>query len=199
MKNRFLPLIIFLILAAVLVFTVDNFIHRVIVGPFLYVAWFVTLFITSLPQQVFWGVFIIAALVIATKSMVREKTVRQQTGRVLANNSGPVATWFSLLERANKQEFSRWRLAQALKKLTWDTLLADEPINDQLLKDRQEDAQLALPPEIKAYFGAPLPSSQRFARLFHRRWTNPRLAALDLDPETVAEYLENQLYPIIGE
>ena len=198
MKNRYTPLIIAVLFAIVLVFAVDDFISRVIVGPVLYIAWFISIFVASMPQQVFWGIFILIALIFAAKSITREKTSRQQTQNPIANQRGPVATWSSLLERAEKQSFSRWRLAQSLRRLALDTLVPNDTLNHQHIEGQAENDKPTFPPEIEAYFEAPMPSAQRFSRLWQRP-VSRNSSALNLDPETVVQYLENELDPLSGE
>jgi hypothetical protein len=197
MKNRFLPLMISLFVAIVLVFVVEDFVRQVIVIPLLYASWFVTLVLGSLPQWVFWVVFVITALVIANKSMAQDKTIRRQPWTPGASHRGPVATWSALLERSKTQEFSRWRLAQALTKLTQD-ILFQEPFN---LREREEggaDFKTFLPPQVEASFKAPLPDARLLSRLWRRRRGKGRFTAPDLDPEIVVKYLEDRLATLTG-
>jgi hypothetical protein len=196
-RRRFVPLLLFLVLAFVLVFVVDDFVQRVIVAPVLSAAWFVTVVVTSLPQFIFWGVFVLAALVIAAKSVGREKTFKPRPERAPASQRGPVASWFSLLERAKTQEFSRWRLAQAIRKLTWDIRSPNHSINQHHIEE--VGSGWTLPPEIEAYFGAPMPSFQRLPRFWGRLRVKGPTTALDLDPEEVIEYLEKESDPLLGE
>lgn len=199
MRQRFVPLILFLSIAIVLVLIVDDFVQRVIIAPLLGAAWFFTVVLTSLPQFVFWGLFIVVALVIAGKSVGREETSRQQFERAPTSRHGPVATWSSLLERAKKQDFSRWRLAQAMRKLSWDIHYPDEPVNQHQVDSNRKGSISTLPPDIDAFFDAPMPSYQRFSRFRHLRRAESSSAALDLDPERVVEYLEYELDPLLGE
>jgi hypothetical protein len=196
-SRRFIPLLLFLVLAFVLVFVVDDFVQRVIVAPILRAAWFVTVVVTSLPQFIFWGIFIVAALIIAARSIGREKTFRPRPGRAPASQRGPVASWFSLLERAKTQEFSRWRLAQAIRKLTLDIRSPNESTNQHQIEE--VSSGWTLPPEIDAYFGAPMPSYQRLPRFWGRLRVKGTTTALGLDPEKVIEYLEKELDPLLGE
>jgi hypothetical protein len=196
-SRRFVPLILFLLIAFVLVFVVDDFVQRVIVAPVLRAAWFVTVVVTSLPQFMFWGVFIVAALVIAAKSVGREKTFRPRSERAPASQRGPVAVWFSLLERAKTQEFSRWRLAQAIRKLTQEVRFPNESVNQH--QTEENGSGWTLPPDIEAYFSAPMPSYQRLPRFWGRLRVKGTTTALDLDPEEVIEYLETELDPLLGE
>ena len=69
MKGRWLPLIVSLLLAGALALVVDDFVHQLLVAPFLYVSWFVTLLLGSVAQVLYWGVFILVTLIIvASKS-----------------------------------------------------------------------------------------------------------------------------------
>ena len=197
MRNRYTPLIIAALIAVVLFFVVDDFISRMIIGPALYVAWFISVFISSMPQQVFWGIFLLIAVVFAAKSITREQANRRQTQNPVASQRGPVAAWASLLGRAAKQDFSRWRLAQALRRLTLETLGATDAMDNQRTNEKTENAKAALPPDIKAYFEAPMPSAQRLSRFWRPVSRNP--SALDLDPETVVQYLEKELDPLLGD
>lgn len=198
MKRRFAPLTISLLLAVVLVFVIDDFVHDVIVAPLLYVAWIITLVLESVPQMVFWGVFIVIALVIGIKGLPKDATETGQGHVFPSLNRGPVATWFVLLERGSRTRFSRWRLAQALKRLTWEVMSRDQPFDLQH-PERLDQAKLALPPEIEAYFQVPVHRPRRF---FWQRFRRPDVSgstSIDLGPRKVVEFLENQLDPLAGE
>ncbi len=197
MKNRFLPLMISLLVAIVLVFVVEDFVRQVIVIPLLYASWFLALVLGSLPQWVFWVVFVITALVIANKSMAQDKTIRRQPWTPRASHRGPVATWSALLEGSKTQEFSRWRLAQALTKLTQD-ILFQEPFNLREREERWADFKTFLPPQVEASFKAPLPDARLLSRLWCRRRGKGRFTAPDLDPEIVVKYLEDRLATLTG-
>ncbi len=198
MKSRFVPLIISLLLAAVLVFVVDDFVHNVIVAPLLYVAWIITLLLESVHQAIFWGVFIVIALVIGIKGLPKDKTKTGQGYILPSFNRGPVATWFVLLERGRRTGFSKWRLAQALKRLTWDIMSGDQPFDLQHL-ERVDQAKPALPSDIEAFFQTPVKGPRRFFWLGYRHRDTRGSGGIDLGAEKVVEYLENLLDPLAGE
>jgi len=198
MKRRFLPLVASLLLTIVLVIAVEDFLRQVIVDPLLQVAWFVTLVLGSIAQEIYWALFIILALVIARKSLVKGKTLGRKSPTLKISNQGPVAIWCVLLERAEAQAFSRWRLAQAFRKLTRDLLSPEESLNQRPQNDWGQ-VKSVLPPEIVAYLEAPLPSYRGIARLWRRRRANGHAMDLDIDPEHIVTYLEEILDPITGE
>jgi hypothetical protein len=198
-RNRFVPLLLFLLITFVLIVLMEDFVQRMIIAPMLSVVWFLAVVVASLPQLLFWGIFILAALIIATKSIGREKTFRSQNQGAPTSQRGPVAVWLSLLERAKSQDFSRWRLAQSIRKLTLNIQSPNGPLDQLRGEESKKGADLNLPPEIEAYFGAPMPSYQRFRRFWGQRGSGSRSAALDLDPEKVIEFLENELNPLLGD
>lgn len=183
MKNRFLPLLISLILTGILIFTVKDFMRHVIVEPLLYILWFIMLVLNSLPQAIFWALFIIMALIIASKSLATGKTEPQKGELVSIDNKGSVATWYRLLERADTQAYSKWHLARTLRKFTWDQLSSQERFTLDTLdkqKDPWQQVKSSFPPEIGAYFEAGLASFEPASRGWSRRKRNQHSAALEL-------------------
>jgi hypothetical protein len=198
MKRRFLPLAASLLLTIVLVFVVEDFMRQVIVDPLLQVAWFITLVLGSIAQEIYWAIFIVLAFFIARKSLVKGKTLRRGSPTLKTSNQGPVATWSALLERAEEQTFSRWRLAQAFRKLTRDLFSPNE--NHNLHRpDDWEHVKSTLPPEILDYLESPLPSYRGIVRFWSRRRADRLATVLDLDPEIIVTYLEEKLDPLTGD
>lgn len=187
-SNRFFPLTITLILAAVLAFIIKDFIAGVIVKPLLYVFWFIVFTIESFPQWLIWGGFILGALVVAFRSLRKESASRKGSARP-ARLEGPVVTWLVLVERAQLRPFPRWFLARALRKLA-DQIASTEGRSHP----RGEE-----PAEIQAYLNAPSPRFEPFYKFWHHFRFRRHATALDLDPEVVVGYLENTLDPLAGE
>jgi len=199
MKKRLVPLLIFGVVAIILYFLIDDFVQQMLIKPILHVAWVIIFVLESLPQALYWLAFIIIAILIARKSFARSKTIRSSGQPPTAVHSGPVATWSGLLERADTQDFSRWRLAQALRALTRDVLFPIEDINTLYLEASNDRQEMDLPPEIDAFFRAPVPRYQRFHWLRFRHRGTRAAHGLDLDPEHVVQYLEDELDPLRGE
>jgi len=195
-KNRFLPLIISLALAGLLAFLVKDFVREVIIRPFLYVLWYLTLFLKSLPEFFFWGLFILIALIMAGKSLAKGSEPRKSTHEEKASQGGPVAVWARMAEHAERGGYSRWQQAQALARLTWHVLGDGERLSLYQIQERlYRDETLDLPPEIKAYFQACMLPYQPLPR-FGRRKLEARFAPLNLDPGEVVKFLEDKLNPL---
>jgi hypothetical protein len=90
-------------------------------------------------------------------------------------------------------------LAQAFKGLTSNILLSNG--NNDLLPTEEPNRRTRseLPPEIAAYFEAPLPRHQLISRLWVRRGVKRQTDALNIDAEHVVGFLETELAPITGD
>jgi len=188
-SNRIKPyiLLVFTIfLALVLFFLVRDFLRTVIIGPLLYVIWFVTLIAESIPQGVIWAGFILVMMIFAFVSLRKREPEISPAGQPSSRNSGQVEKWARLLEFAKKDRFTKWRLANELKRLTRKLL---SPLDDsELIQNHPE-----IPAEIIAFFEAQQPTKRPFWEWLNSNTTGETETALDFDPEVVIEFLEKRL------
>ena len=188
-SNRIKPyiLLVFTIfLALVLFFLVRDFLRTVIIGPLLYVIWFVTLIAESIPQGVIWAGFILLMMIIAFVSLRKREPEISPAGQPSSHNSGQVEKWARLLEFAKKDRFTKWRLANELKRLTRKLL---SPLDDPELIQNHPD----IPVEIIAFFEAQQPTKRPFWEWLNSSTTGETETALDFDPDVVIEFLEKRL------
>jgi len=184
----YIPLITSLLFGLVLFFIVDDFVATVIILPLLRVIWFFSLIVQSLPQGVLWTGFIFVMLIITLTGLTKGKKTDKTTRRIPATNAGAVERWARLLENAQSSRYSKWRLAQKLKRLTQKLL---SPIDqDEGLK--YDISGLELPVEIRAYFEAQHPLNGSFGERLTQKSGETDMA-LDLDPEVVLYHLKERL------
>lgn len=182
----FIPLIISLLLAFILYLLVEDFLRTVIIGPLLYVIWFVSLIVESLPQGVIWAGFILVMLFIAFASLGGGKVEQPPASQPPWKYSGQVQKWARLLD--HKDKFTRWRLATELKRLTRKLLSPSDDLETNNTQDHPE-----LPTAINSYFEAQQPTKTPFWDWINNKNDERSEDALDLDPEVVIQYLEEQL------
>ncbi|MFZ1752095.1 MAG: hypothetical protein WBO46_00045 [Caldilineaceae bacterium] len=193
--RRYLPLALVLLITAILVISLDNFLQEMVIQPILFTLWFVGLVLSSLHQSVFWGVLLFVALVLILRSLGRSERLPKTVPEKRYPSQGQVRRWMGLLERAENQRFARWNLAQSLRKLTQDILSPDER------RDKQRaPIELTLPSDIADYFDAKLPPAQSLG-LRQRLQTKPSQPShpLDLDPEVVVDFLERETGRLSGD
>lgn len=189
-ENRlkaYIPLIFSAIFALVLFFLVDNFVVKVIVQPLLGLVWFLSLVVRSLPQGVLWAGFVILMLFIILGSFKRQQKTPLPAWQSGVQNTGPVEKWAKLLESAQYSWYSKWRLSKELRHLT-RSLLSPELDDDT---PRMALSEMELPVEIWDYFEAPNPTN--LPRGKHRAEEEQTYRTLLFDPETVLQYLREQL------
>ncbi|MBX3053473.1 MAG: hypothetical protein KF753_18500 [Caldilineaceae bacterium] len=193
--RRYLPLALVLLITAILVISLDNFLQEMVIQPILFTLWFAGLVLSSLHQSVFWGVLLFVALVLILRSLGRGERLPKTVPEKRYPSQGQVRRWMGLLERAENQRFARWNLAQSLRKLTQDILSPNER------RDKQRaPIELTLPSDIADYFDAKLPPAQSLG-LRQRLQTKPSQPShpLDLDPEVVVDFLERETGRLSGD
>lgn len=183
----YLPLIFSLLLGLFLFFLVEDFFNTFIIRPLLYAVWFVYLVIQSIPQVLIWFGFILVMLIISYSRWAKKNPSHRETEYLSpSRKSSPVEKWTRLLKNAQKSSLSKWSVSQELKILAWNILA---PQGDEQ-GHRVDLARLRLPQEICDYFAAPQPSSKP-----PDSWHAEAQKALNLEPEVVIQYLEEQLQP----
>ncbi len=195
--RRYLPLAVVLLIAALLVLVLDNFLQEMIIQPLLYVLWFAGLVLSSLHQSVFWGVLLFVALVLILRSLGGGERMPSAVPERRYPSQGQVRRWMALLERAETQRFARWNLAQSLRKLAQETLSPDERLRQER---RRVPYEHKLTPDIANYFNAKLPPAQSLS-LRQRLQIKPSQPShpLDLDPEVVVAFLERESGRLAGD
>lgn len=195
--RRYLPLAVVLLVTAIFVLALDNFLQEMVIQPLLYVLWFAGLVLSSLHQSVFWGVLLFVALVLILRSLGGGERRPVPVPEKRYPSQGQVRRWMGLLERAENQRFARWNLAQSLRKLAQDTLNPDERLRQER---RRVSFEHKLTPDIAHYFNAKLPPAQSFnlrQRLQTKSTEPPH--PLDLDPEVVVAFLERETGRLAGD
>lgn len=195
--QRYLPLAVVLIITAVLIFALDNFLREVIIQPLLYVSWIGVLILGSLHQSVFWGALLFAAFILILRSLGGRPRLPTTIPEKRYLSQGPVRRWIGLIERARGQRFARWNLAQSMRKLAQELLLPAERLRRER---RNVSFEAQLPPDIDAYFNAKLPPAEMIP-FWQRIQTKPAQPShpLDLDPAVVVDFLERETDRLAGE
>jgi hypothetical protein len=186
----FLPLILTLLFALVLFLLVKDFLKTVIIEPLLFVFWFLTLLLESIPQGVIWVIFILIMMIIAISGLRKNEEKKWEASNHYNPKMGKVEKWARILDHAQKDKFTKWRLANELKRLT------KKIVNPEM--DHQKSMRrgvAVLPSEISDFFEAQQPIRTSIWDWLNRNDSTDPNSALDLDPEIVIQYLEEQRKP----
>lgn len=199
MRRRWLVLgLILLLVAAVTAIFLRDLVREWIVEPLIWSYHFLRPLFGAVPQQVYWAFFLWLALFFAARSLLRGQERAHQGGETVRPPTGRVSLWREWLERAAGRSayrgFFRWRLARNLAELAAQVMEYSEGLGGEAALQAGTKADV-LPPEVQsclqavsgtADFGRVSP----LRRLFRSR---RRGSPLDLDPERVVRFLEDQM------
>lgn len=204
MRRRLLLIALAALLVALAAPAIDEFVGQVIVIPLLYIAWFAYALISSLPQALLWGGFVLVALLIAWRSLRKQRFVAEERLEE-GHTPGRLERWVRLIrfadqERVGQKGYAAWRLANRLSSLALEVLAEQERRSAQELRQQLARAALDIPPEVRAYLQAGIDRHDPSWSLRRRGWPFPAWrrsraarAPLDLDPERVVRLIETWL------
>ena len=198
MRRRLAVVALILLISIPLALMLHGFTREVLLSILLRLSWLARLYIDSLPQPIFWAAFISVAFVIAARSLSKRSTTPATATEAERLRTGRVHNMTRAIHRTSQGVYFKWRLAQHLLGLTLEVLAHQERTTPLQMKERIKSGGLDAPPEIEAYLLMGLTPTlstrvdliTRIRQIFSP--TRP-ISPLDLDPERVIKYLEDQL------
>ena len=190
MRRRLLLATLALLPVIVMAILVEGFVREIIVVPLLYVFWIARLFFASVPQFVFWLLFLVIALVVAGRSLAKRQVISRRRERE-SWEQGRIEGWLRMIEQRRSGGYFKWRFSHRLGILLLQALAYQERIDLRQARRRFEDRSLAIPPAVRSFLRAgmtsysPMGETTRFFRW--QRQSSP----LDLDPEEAVQFLED--------
>jgi hypothetical protein len=201
MSNRLALPALALLLAGLLALIFTGIVQDVLVVPLLYLLWLMRVLIESIPQIAIWAGFLAIVAIVAWKSLPMARQVPAPRARAPGPLS-PVETWAEMFERAERDHYARWLLAQRLGQLALERLVHQDQRPVSHPWHYLQDESLGMPPAIQAYLRAGMRMYQPPRRM-RRLWPPGAQEAagdpLDLDPEVAVRFLENRLNSTTGE
>ncbi len=195
--RKYLPSLLAILLASLLLtMLLQNLVGRAIVEPLLYFYWIGQLILASIPQPFIWGAFLLVALFIAARSLLSRSTPARSRPRRRAADQDRIEGWHILLSQAHQETYYQWQLAQRLQKLAVAILAHHQKRPAKEIKQGLSSHSLDMPPEILAYLAAGMTPFSHFTGSDSILPTKKEPTPLDLDPERVIQFLEEQFeYP----
>lgn len=189
--NRILLPISLGLLVVVVTFLISDFVQEIIIMPLLKIFRFVE----NLPQDLLWFFFIGIIILFAFKSLIKWDIKSSEVRYSKIRRKGQTEELMDLIRDARDKSYFKQLLAQYLYKLTLEILAYRERIKPDVVKDRLESGTEYVPSEILAY----LLAGQRWDFCLYSKKgkghfrSNAPDSPLELDPEKVVEFLEQQL------
>jgi hypothetical protein len=198
MRRPLLVISLILLISIPLALVLHEFTREVFLSLLIRISWYVRQYMDILPQPILWVMFIAIAIVIAARSLLKRKSTPVVTSEVTRLRMGRVHNLMQAINRTSEGLYFKWRLAQHLLGLTVNTLAHQERTTSNLVRERLKSGGLDAPSEIEAYLLAGLTPvlstpANLLTRLRQAILPTHRISPLDLDPEKVIQFLEDQL------
>lgn len=188
-------------LIALLMLGLRNFVRDVLATPLSYTFWLIGLIIKSIPQIWFLTGLLAIALIIAMRSLDRERRppppAPPQSTRVPL---GRITVWNERISMLLEGKYSRHRFGYFIGKLILDVLSHEERLSLRDVEHRLERGDMELPPLVRDYLFSRLrPGNVSTAPSFLTRvkrllgLEKPLTAQLDVELESIIKFLEDQL------
>ena len=189
-----LPLAIWLTLG------LRDFVRDVFALPLSYIFWFVGIIFETIPQIWFWTGLIVIALILAVRSLDRERQPPPSApGKSSRPARGRIDIWAERITMLLKGRYSRHRFGYFIGKLILDVLSHEERLSFRDLERRLEQGETVVPPVVRDYLFSRLKPAHAEARPnFLTRLKRflglekPMATRLNAELETIVKFLEDQ-------
>jgi hypothetical protein len=198
------------LLVATLTLALRGWVRDVILTPLLFILWLGGLLIESTPQWVFWGVFLVMALLILANSLGAGKGSDQTVGKAEPGypRRARVSFWAIQVHRQARGDSPPTSSAEPLRRLVLEVMAFQERLSLREVEQRLESGELDVPPAILAYLQHGLTLELLYPvglwGMLKRRWyalisglTQARSPAqpssFDGELESVVQFLEDRL------
>ncbi len=194
MNRQWLSFIAILVIAGIIAFVTEDFITEAIILPIFYVFWISQLIYASIPQTIVWSIFIILTLFITWRYTYTTHRSSLKPPMPTQKQVGRIESWRTLIQRAEREPYYKWQLAQQLRKLTFRAIAHNEQLSlSEVRRKFRNDALLDFPDDIQTYLQASVTSfgnqtTNRRGRLTQQKAPTP----LDMKPDRITDFLEEK-------
>lgn len=198
MRRRLILLGLILLISIPLVVILRSFTRDYVMALISRLLWIVRLFISSIPQLFTWVLFLLFSLFIAGRSLFKRWRPAPTSSISITPLAGRVQALMHAIDRTSQGVYFKWRLAQHLLGLTLEIMAYRERVSPDEMRQNLKSGTLTLPPTINGYLQTGLSPvytapAGLFSRITQRLRQGVMTSPLDLNPETIIQFLEDQL------
>ncbi len=195
MKPKKLYLLIaLLVLALLIAFPLQSVIRDVVIEPILYLGWGIFIAYRSVPQFLVWTFFLGIIFFILLTPLLEDLPKWRRKERMLPPEPGPIEKLAETLGASDNGVYFKWVVANRLGKVLSNWILYRNRVDHRWQAKNLARLGWDAPPEIYNYLDVGLNGS--FAD-----YPRPRIpfiqkrakTPLDIDPNIVLNYLENEM------
>lgn len=178
-----------------------DFVRDAIALPLSYTLWLVDILVGTIPQIWFWTGLLIVVLIIAMRSLDRERRPAPGApGKSAYPVRGRIAVWAERINMLLRGKYSRHRFGYFIGKLILDIITHEERLSYRDVEQRLKQGDIDVPPVVRDYLLSRLRPAHTEARptFFNRLkrflgLEKQQTAQLNAELETVITFLEEQL------
>jgi hypothetical protein len=152
-RRRLLMLLAAMVLTALMALILRDFVREYVILPLLNMSWMAWIGLVSVPQAIYWGIFLLLALIIAVRSLSSGTArIRNYFGRPVSRYINPsrYGYWQAGLNSISHSSFAHERVERELQNLVIQVLaeqrrVATEELREQLFQgtlDLSTEAQV---------------------------------------------------------
>jgi len=196
MKKRIILTIGFIFLTAILAYIVSGFLTQYLFVPMLNILRFFWVFISALPQALWWGILLLSLLVIVYKNLHFGYDRRNQVQEKLSSPTSRASMWSNLIGGADNGDYSLWLLSNQLSDFTIELLAHRERISKEQARKKVLDGTFDLPPNIKSFLiaGTEAPSFRHYTDLISHSKTGHLSAPSKMDLNEIVRFFESNFW-----
>jgi len=193
MRQRWLPMLGVIVIAALLAFPLRAVVNQVVLVPVAYLLFLLKLLYVSLDQVVWWIAAVFVVLLILGQSLLPDLKPIKKLIPFAKHERGNVETLALTLEKSKKGTYFKWLIANRLGRLAHEILLQREHGKPRSVFAPLTSEGWEAAPEVQEYLEKGLHGS--FADFPNNRWGSfspPEKTPLDHDVVEVVEFLESK-------
>ena len=190
-RQRWLPILGVIVIAAVLAFPLRAVVNQLVLVPIAYLLFLLKLLYVSLDQAVWWIAAVFGVLLLLGQSLLPDLKPVKKLIPFAKHERGTVETLAVALDKSQKGIYFKWLIANRLGRLAYEILLQREHGKPRSVFAPLTSEGWEATPEVQEYLERGLHGS--FADFPNSRWGSfspPEKTPLDHDVAEVVEFLE---------
>jgi hypothetical protein len=196
MKKRIFLIVGFVLLTAILAYLVSGFLAQYLFVPILNILRFFWVFISALPQTLWWGILLLSLFVIVYKSLRFRHNRKKQEQEKHTYPISRASMWSKMIRNADNGDYSLWLLANQLSDFIIEMLARRERISKEQARKKVVDGTFELPQNIKSFLitGTEAVSFRHYTDLISRSKTARMSTPSKVELFEIVSFLESNFF-----
>jgi hypothetical protein len=178
----------------ILAYLLRDVVEQLVIVPLIYIWWLIGLYYSTFPQFVMWALLILLVLFSAEKTLIpriRYRTAFKPEPKPAQGQMEGFVVWLEKSKRGGS--YYKWLIANRLGKNAREILAQRDGHEVSNKFGRLEGRDWNPPQKIRDYLETGLNGSFADYPRPYWFWQTPKPTPLDVNPQQIVEYLENEM------